>query len=162
MTLDELLALLPDNTNGDITAADLRTIVSELYAPPMNDQLNHPGPFSLVKALSYAPLPAPGPAAGLLTMVESGPVLMSISGYVDSSGHDISMSLELSGATNLAAGAPGKVLRIGTRTAVQCTLSDTFLQDFNEGDTVVEVKYIADASGGTLADLSLTLMALAR
>jgi hypothetical protein len=31
MTLDELLALLPDNTSGEITAADLRTIVTELY-----------------------------------------------------------------------------------------------------------------------------------
>lgn len=30
-TLDDLLALLPDNTSGDISAADLRTIVTELY-----------------------------------------------------------------------------------------------------------------------------------
>src|SRR5262245_60262982 len=31
MTLDELLALLPDNTTGEIDAADLRTIVTELF-----------------------------------------------------------------------------------------------------------------------------------
>jgi|SRR5262245_10127514 len=31
MTLDELLALLPDNTTGEISAADLRTVVSDLY-----------------------------------------------------------------------------------------------------------------------------------
>ena len=31
MTLDEMLALLPDNTTGDISAADLRAIVTELY-----------------------------------------------------------------------------------------------------------------------------------
>lgn len=31
MTLDELLALLPDNTTGDISAADLRTVVTELW-----------------------------------------------------------------------------------------------------------------------------------
>lgn len=31
MTLAELLALLPDNTTGDIDAADLRTIVTELF-----------------------------------------------------------------------------------------------------------------------------------
>jgi hypothetical protein len=30
-TLDELLALLPDNTTGKIDAADLRTIVTELW-----------------------------------------------------------------------------------------------------------------------------------
>ena len=31
-TLDDLLALLPDNTTGDIDAADLREVVSALYA----------------------------------------------------------------------------------------------------------------------------------
>jgi|SRR5262245_11597715 len=31
MTLDDLLALLPDNTVGDISAADMRTIVTELW-----------------------------------------------------------------------------------------------------------------------------------
>src|SRR5262245_52811150 len=31
MTLAELLALLPDNNTGDIDAADLRTIVTELF-----------------------------------------------------------------------------------------------------------------------------------
>ena len=31
MTLDDLLALLPDNTTGAISAADMRTIVTELY-----------------------------------------------------------------------------------------------------------------------------------
>ena len=31
MTLEELLALLPDNTTGQITAADLRAVVTELY-----------------------------------------------------------------------------------------------------------------------------------
>lgn len=31
MTLDELLALLPDNTIGEISAADLRTIVTDLF-----------------------------------------------------------------------------------------------------------------------------------
>jgi hypothetical protein len=31
VTLEELLALLPDNTTGDIDAADMRTVVTELY-----------------------------------------------------------------------------------------------------------------------------------
>lgn len=31
MTLDEMLALLPDNTTGAISAADIRTIVTELF-----------------------------------------------------------------------------------------------------------------------------------
>lgn len=32
MTLEELLALLPDNGTGEISAADMRTIVTELYS----------------------------------------------------------------------------------------------------------------------------------
>jgi hypothetical protein len=31
MTLDEMLALLPDNTTGEISAADMRTIVTDLF-----------------------------------------------------------------------------------------------------------------------------------
>lgn len=31
-TLDDLLALLPDNTTGEIDAADLRDVISALYA----------------------------------------------------------------------------------------------------------------------------------
>src|SRR5262245_20023038 len=31
MTLDEMLALLPDNTTGEISPADLRAIVTDLY-----------------------------------------------------------------------------------------------------------------------------------
>lgn len=31
MTLDDLLALLPDNNTGEISAADMRTIVTELF-----------------------------------------------------------------------------------------------------------------------------------
>ena len=34
MTLEEILALLPDNTTGDIDAADLRTVVTELWNKP--------------------------------------------------------------------------------------------------------------------------------
>jgi hypothetical protein len=31
MTLDEMLALLPDNTTGEISAADMRAIVTDLF-----------------------------------------------------------------------------------------------------------------------------------
>lgn len=39
--LDDLLALLPDNTSGEITAADMRTIVTDLYnaAQPLDSDL---------------------------------------------------------------------------------------------------------------------------
>jgi Ca2+-binding EF-hand superfamily protein len=42
MTLEELLALLPDNTTGEISAADMRTIVTELW--------NHATPAEMVSA----------------------------------------------------------------------------------------------------------------
>ena len=39
--LDDMLALLPDNTSGDISAADMRSIVTDLYsnAQPVDSDL---------------------------------------------------------------------------------------------------------------------------
>ena len=42
MTLDELLALLPDNTTGAIDAVDLRTIVTELFNANGDSQSSYP------------------------------------------------------------------------------------------------------------------------
>lgn len=162
MTLDELLALLPDNESGDITAADLRTIVTELYAPQMNEQRNVPGPYSLPVTANFVDLPPPGPLTGLLTTVESGPALVSFSAYMDSgsNNNNVSLGIDLSGATNLPAGAPGQVLRVGGKQPVQGTISLTYLQEFNEGDTVVAVEYKASATGAIISDLSLSLVSL--
>ncbi len=38
MGLDEMLALLPDNTQGDISAADMRAIVTELHTYVQNNE----------------------------------------------------------------------------------------------------------------------------
>lgn len=59
MTLDEMLALLPDNTSGDISAADLRTVVTEL----------HRIASSVSAVFSYTWVDAdPSPGAGKVTM----------------------------------------------------------------------------------------------
>jgi hypothetical protein len=52
MHLDELLALLPDNTTGEIDAADLRTIVTDLWTAAHSAVLRF--------AYQYSINPAPG------------------------------------------------------------------------------------------------------
>ena len=42
MTLDEMLALLADNTTGDISAADLRSVVTDLYYAAMSEWSSRP------------------------------------------------------------------------------------------------------------------------
>lgn len=162
MTLDELLALLPDNQHGDISASDLRTIVTELYGPLANEFRVAQGPFTLPAAASFSPLPTPGPIAGLMTVVESGPVLLSLSVYVDSgaNNNDVSLGLDLTGATVVAVGGPGKTVRVGGKQYVQSTLSNTYLQEFNEGDTLGEVMYKATLSGAIVSDLSINMVSL--
>jgi hypothetical protein len=59
LTLNELLALLPDNTTGEISAADLRTIVTELY--------NLAATVGQVYSYSWV-TNDPTPAAGKITM----------------------------------------------------------------------------------------------
>ena len=42
MTLDEMLALLPDNTTGEIDAADLRAIVTDLFEKALKRYASDP------------------------------------------------------------------------------------------------------------------------
>jgi len=58
VTLDEMLALLPDNTSGEVSAADLRAIVTDLHALAS----------TVGQVFSYLWVNTPGPGAGKLTM----------------------------------------------------------------------------------------------
>jgi len=58
VTRDELLALFPDNTSGDISAADLRSAVGELYDAA----------HTATQAYAYRWSTASPPGAGRVTM----------------------------------------------------------------------------------------------
>jgi hypothetical protein len=60
MDLSEMLALLPDNTTGDIGADDLRSIVTELW--------NQARTYGNLYAYKWDNTPASPPASGQITM----------------------------------------------------------------------------------------------
>lgn len=74
MTLDELLALLPDNTTGDIDAEDLRTVVTGLW-----DRASR-----AAQVFSYLWVTTPGPGAGKITGPWTlGPGVLQVSETTD-------------------------------------------------------------------------------
>jgi hypothetical protein len=104
MTLAELLALLPDNTTGDIDAADLRTIVTELYNASNQ----------VAQVFGYLWVTGSAPASGKVsTDVPWGqtPTLLQISETTDD-GQNLVFTLfdTLTDARVILAGANGGVL----------------------------------------------------
>lgn len=167
MTLPELLALLPDNTVGDIGADDLRTIITELYndamVPPSFQKGVRLGPFAgLPMSAVFAPLP--GPSASVpLVLTQPHNVLMVLSAYLDSgvNNNDVVLALDLSGATAIPAGTnPEETLRVGGKQYVESTLSISYVQAFNVGTTTMDVKYTATVAGASISDVAVTMVAL--
>lgn len=159
--LDDLLALLPDNSTGDISAADMRTIVTALYPASVAGVLD--GPFTnLPITTGFAALPgAPGPV--LADLPQAKTVQLNLSAYIDSgaNSNDVALALDLSGATALAAGSnPEQVLRVGGKQPVASTLSLSYLVQFSAGQTGVEVRYSATAAGADISAVSLTVVSL--
>src|SRR6516225_5625808 len=62
-TLSDLLALLPDNTSGQITPAAMRTIVTDLYSAAHPAYLNvvNQGPAALAANAAWTAVPGTGP-----------------------------------------------------------------------------------------------------
>lgn len=162
MTLAELLALLPDNTSGEISPADLRVVVASLFTASTDS--NNPGPWTaLAASATFRSLPAPGPVVAPITVQYSKPLLLVLSGYIDSAvnNNEVSLALDLSGATTAAAGSkPHQVMRVGAKTNASSTVSLTYLEQFAVGTTTAEIKYKADLAGATVSDLAISLVVL--
>jgi hypothetical protein len=58
MTLNQILALLPDNTTGQISAADLRSIITEIFNAA----------YTFTNQYSYQYTPQSGPASGKINL----------------------------------------------------------------------------------------------
>jgi hypothetical protein len=160
VNLSELLALLPDNTTGDISPEDMRTIVTELYndANPAVLEVINAGPVTLPAAAAFTPLPGAGLMSGSLALPEAMVCQVVISANVDSmvNANQIQLGLDLSGATVLPVGThPEQILLVGGKQQVQSTVEVTYLQTFNAGTTVGTVNYTAQANGGTVSALAL-------
>jgi hypothetical protein len=158
VTLDELLALLPDNTTGQISAADMRTIVTELYndANPAYLNIVNQGPANLVASVPWANVPGTGPSPLTVTDdVQDVLFVLSLNADTLAANNAVQVGLDLSGATVVAAGSkPEQVLWLGGKQPIQARMEATFIQRLSVGTTNVQPKYTAQAAA------TLTAMAV--
>ena len=149
MTLDELLALLPDNDTGEISAADMRTIVTDLFNsahPPYQNVVNQ-GPATLAANAAFTPVPGTGPFNFTLPDATEVQFCLSLNADTLANGNQVQVGLDMSGATVAPAGSkPEQVLWIGGKQAVQATVEVTFVQAMNAGTTVLALQYTAQAA----------------
>ena len=158
MTLDDLLALLPDNSSGAISPADMRTIVTELYndANPAYLNVVNQGPATL--AVNAAFVPVPGTAPYALSLASADDLQFVLSLNVDSmvNSNQIQVGLDLTGATVVPVGSkPEQVLLVGGKQQVQARLEVTFIAHLAAGTTNIAVKYTAQAAGAVLSAMAV-------
>ena len=158
MTLDDLLALLPDNTTGAISPADMRTIVTELYndANPAYLNVVNQGPATL--AVNAAFVAVPGTTTHAFTLEDAQDVQFIVSLNVDtqSTNNQVQVGLDLTGATVVPVGSkPEQVLLVGGKQQVQARLEVTFIAHLAAGTTNIAVKYTAQAAGGVLSAMAV-------
>ena len=158
MALADLLALLPDNTTGDISPADLRTIVTALYNdanPPFVNVVTQ-GPATLALAAAWTAVPGTAPYA--FSLDDAADVQFVVSLNVDSvaNNNQIQVGLDMTGATTVAVGSkPEQVLLVGGKQQVQARLEVTFVAALAAGVTNIALKYTAQVAGGQLSAMAV-------
>jgi hypothetical protein len=149
MNLDDMLALLPDNTTGAITPADMRAIVTELYndANPAYTNIVNQGPANLVNNAAWTPVPGTNPFA--YTNSEDQDLELVISLNIDTMGANnaVQVGLDLTGTNVIGVGSkPEQVLWVGGKQAVQATVEVTYIQHLLAGTTNFQLKYTAQGN----------------
>jgi len=162
MPLADLLALLPDNTTGEISPADLRTIITDLYTT--SGVQIAPGPWNgLAASAAFIPFPTPVPPVVTMNLAVAGPLLICISGYIDTvnNNNEVALGLDVTGATTIPAGSSsGQTLRLGARQATKATDSLSYVQMFNAGLTSFEARYTSQLSGTNISDMAMSAVRL--
>jgi hypothetical protein len=157
MTLSDLLALLPDNTSGEISPADMRTIVTELYNdanPPYANVVNQ-GPATLAVNAAFVAVPGTAPYAFTLSDPADVQFVLSLNVDTQAANNAVQVGLDMSGATTVAVGSkPEQVLWIGGKQPVQARLEVTFIAALAAGVTNLALKYTAQAAA-TLSAMSV-------
>jgi hypothetical protein len=149
VTLDDLLALLPDNTTGQISPADMRTIVTELYndANPTVANVVNPGPANLVVNAGWTAVPGTSPFAFALAEPETVQFVLSLQADTLAANNQVQLGLDLSGATTVTVGSKREqLIWLGGKQSVQATMEVTFIQAINAGTTNLQLKYTAQAA----------------
>jgi hypothetical protein len=149
VTLDDLLALLPDNTTGQISPADMRTIVTELYndANPSFANVVNQGPASLAVNAGWTAVPGTGPFPYSLPEANDLQFIVSLNADTVAANNQVQVGLDMSGATAVPVGSkPEQVLWLGGKQQVQATVEVSFIQRLNAGTTNIALKYTAQAA----------------
>jgi hypothetical protein len=149
VTLDELLALLPDNSTGQISAADMRTIVTELYndANPKFANVVNQGPATLANNAAFTPVPGTNPFPFTLDSDQDVEFVLSLNIDTLAANNAVQVGLDMTGATVVAVGSkPEQVLWIGGKQQVQATVEVTFIQRIKAGTTNMALKYTAQGA----------------
>jgi len=156
-TLNDLLALLQDNTTGDISPADMRQIVTVLWNdshPPVWNVVNQ-GPFNLTTNAAWTPLTPAVTGSVTLSDPTTAELVLSVNIDTQAVNNQVQVGLDISGATVVAVGSkPEQVLWIGGKQPVQATAEVTFIQALNAGTTNFAVRYTAQGAA-TLSALAL-------
>jgi hypothetical protein len=131
------------------------------HAPAKGTALAPQAVTATVDLNTYASLPTPLTAP--LTMV-SGPwvALFLLSAYVDIGANnvEVALALDVSGATTVVAGAnPEDRLHVQAKSPVAATLSLADYGVINQGDHVLELKYVASGAA-TVSDVALSVLPL--
>ena len=148
-TLSDLLALLPDNTSGQITPAAMRTIVTDLYSAAHPAYLNvvNQGPAALAANAAGTAVPGTGPFN--FTQADPAEVqfILSLNADTQTTGNQVQAGFDMSGATTVPAGSkPEQVLWIGGKQPVQATVEVSFMQAMAAGTTAISLMYTAQGA----------------
>ena len=157
MNLNELLALFPDNTTGQISPADLRTAITELYNdanPPYANVVNQ-GPANLVANAAWTVVPGTNPFAYTAPEDQDLEFVLSLNADTLGANNAVQVGLDLTAATVVPVGSkPEQVLWIGGKQQVQATAEVTFIQHLVAGTTNIQLKYSAQGAA-TLSALAV-------
>jgi hypothetical protein len=149
VNLNELLALFPDNTTGQITPADMRTAITELYndANPAYTNVVNQGPANLVNNAAWTPVPGTNPFAYTNTEDQDLELVISLNIDTMAANNAVQVGLDLTGTNVIPVGSkPEQVLWIGGKQPVQATLEVTFIQHLLAGTTNFQLKYTAQGN----------------
>ena len=161
MTLDDLLALLPDNSSGAISPADMRTVVTELYndANPAYVNVVNQGPATLAVNAAYQPVPGTTTHPFTLDDAQDVEFVVSLNADTQAANNQVQVGLDMTGATVVPVGSkPEQVLWIGGKQQVQATVEVTFIQRLNAGTTNMQLKYTAQAAATLTAMAAIAVV----
>lgn len=160
-TAAQFNASVRDNLNE--TAPAKATAMGRVFAATGANQIAERFPYRAftsgggqgTSSTSFTDLTTPGPTTPALTTGQS--VIWTVSAFVQNTSATQGglMSLQVSGASSIAAGQPGQTLRVISAGASQnqkMSYTSMYFQTLTPGDNIFQAKYAAVAAGTAIFD----------